>query len=88
MPASAHLFALPSIPPLYLQALQSLARHMELHVYAPSPSQEYWFDLVDPKRYGRLEAQGRADGFEVGHRLLASWGQQAQASLAQLARLD
>ncbi|TFY97574.1 exodeoxyribonuclease V subunit gamma [Ramlibacter humi] len=88
LPRTVHLFALPSIPPLYLGALQALSRHVDIHIYSPSPSAEYWFDLVDPRRLDKLRAAGRAEGFEVGHRLLTSWGQQSQSSLDQLARLD
>lgn len=88
LPASVHLFALPAIPPLYLAALQSLGRVLDVHVYALSPSPEYWFDLVDPKRLDRLRAAGKADGFEVGHQLLTSWGGQTQAALDLLTRID
>src|SRR5690606_32452014 len=38
LPAAAHIWALPAVPPLYLQALHSLARFMDLHVYALNPS--------------------------------------------------
>lgn len=80
----AHIFGLPTIAPLHLQWLQQLARHAEIHLYVLNPCQEHWFDLVDPRRLARLQARGQAQGFEVGHRLLSSWGRQTQAHLDAL----
>ncbi|MDH4391824.1 MAG: exodeoxyribonuclease V subunit gamma [Aquabacterium sp.] len=84
LPASAHVFCLPTIAPVHLALLQQLARWVDLHVYALNPCAEYWFDVVDPRRLARLAAAGKAQHLEVGHRLLAAWGQQAQAQLAAL----
>jgi exodeoxyribonuclease V gamma subunit len=80
----AHIFGLPTIAPLHLQWLQQLARHAEIHLYVLNPCQEHWFDLVDPRRLAQLRAQGQAQGFEVGHRLLSTWGRQTQAHLQAL----
>jgi exodeoxyribonuclease V gamma subunit len=87
LPSTVHVFALAAMPPLHLQALQALGRWMHVHVYALNPSREYWFDLVDLKQLSQLDAAGQADGFDVGHRLLASWGKQTQAALALLTGL-
>lgn len=84
LPASAHVFCLPTIAPVHLALLQQLARWVDLHVYALNPCAEYWFDVVDPRRLARLAAAGKAQHLEVGHRLLAAWGQQTQAQLAAL----
>lgn len=88
LPGEAHVFALPAVPPLYLAALQSLARFMDLHVYALNPSREFWFDLVDPRQLDRLESAGKADGHEVRNVLLSSWGKQAQSALGLLTGID
>ena len=87
LPAAAHVFCLPTIAPVYLALLQQLGRWMDLHVYALNPCEAYWFDVVDPRRLARMAnqaARGRAEHLEVGHRLLAAWGQQAQAQLSGL----
>jgi exodeoxyribonuclease V gamma subunit len=84
LPASAHVFCLPTIAPVHLALLQQLARWIDLHVYALNPCAEYWFDVVDPRRLARLAAAGKAQHLETGHRLLAAWGQQTQAQLAAL----
>ncbi len=83
LPQRVHVFGLPSMPPLYLRALQQLSRWMEVRLYLLNPCREYWFDLVDPRRQGRLRARG-IDSFEEGPRLLVSWGRQAQSQLESL----
>ncbi|NKE64845.1 exodeoxyribonuclease V subunit gamma [Ramlibacter sp. RBP-2] len=84
LPPAVHVFGLSAMPPLHLQALQALGRSMDVHVYALNPCREYWFDLVDLKQLSQLDAAGQAQAFDVGHRLLASWGKQTQSSLALL----
>ncbi|HWI81737.1 exodeoxyribonuclease V subunit gamma [Ramlibacter sp.] len=84
LPSSVHVFGLSAMPPLHMQALQALGRWMDVQVYALNPCREYWFDLVDLKQLSQLDAAGQGAAFEVGHRLLASWGKQTQASLALL----
>ncbi len=84
LPTKAHVFCLPTIAPVHLVLLQQLARWVDLHVYAINPCAEYWFDVVDPRRLARRAAAGKAQHLEVGHRLLAAWGQQTQAQLAAL----
>ena len=84
LPAAAHLFCLPAIAPVHLALLQQLGRWIDLHVYALNPCQQYWFEVIDPRRLAHLAARGRAAHQEVGNRLLAGWGQQAQAQLAGL----
>ena len=84
LPPSLHVFALPTIPPLHVRLLALLGRHAQVHVYALNPCEEYWFDVVDPRRLAYLAARGRAQHLEVGHSLLARWGRQAQSLLALL----
>ena len=80
----AHVFCLPTIAPVHLALLQQLARWMDVHIHAINPCAEYWFDVVEPRRLARLAAAGKAEHLAVGNRLLAAWGQQAQAQLAAL----
>ena len=89
LPPVVHAFALPAIAPLHLQMLQALARHTEVELWVLNPCAEYWFDVADPKRLAWLAARAPARAaeaahLEVGHRLLAAWGRQAQSHLAML----
>ena len=84
LPASAHVFCLPTTPPVHLELLQRLASHVELHLYVLNPCREYWFDVVDQRRLARLALRGERRLHEEGNRLLAAWGQQAQSQLGLL----
>jgi exodeoxyribonuclease V gamma subunit len=81
LPASAHVFCLPALPPLYLAILRRLAPWIDLQLYVLNPCQEYWFEIVDPKRLTYLTAAGKAEHHETGNALLAAWGKQTQAHI-------
>jgi exodeoxyribonuclease V gamma subunit len=84
IPQSAHVFCLPSIPPLYLEMLRRLSRVIDVRLSALNPCREYWLDTVDRRRLSYLAAQGTLDYHEVGNTLLASWGKERKAQLALL----
>lgn len=88
LPGTAHVFCLPTTPPLYLDILRRLARWIDLRLYVGNPCREYWFDVVDPRRLAYLAAKDRADHHEVGNRLLAAWGKQTQAHIDLLLQDD
>jgi exodeoxyribonuclease V gamma subunit len=81
LPSIAHVFALPTMPPLHIGLLQQIGHVAEVHVYVLNPCQEYWFELVDARRLAHLALRGRASGHEVGNRLLAAWGRQTQSHI-------
>ncbi|MGA8034230.1 MAG: exodeoxyribonuclease V subunit gamma, partial [Casimicrobiaceae bacterium] len=88
LPASAHVFCLPTTPPLYLDILNRLAQWIDLRVYVLNPCREYWFEIVDARRLSYLAAKDRADHHEIGNRLLAAWGKQTQAHIDLLLQND
>ena len=81
LPSRAHVFCLPSVPPLYLKMLRGLSSRMDLDLYVLNPCQEYWYELVDRKRLSLLTAKGRSAHHEMGNALLAAWGKQTQATI-------
>lgn len=78
-PERAFLFALPTLPPLYLRILEQLSAYMEIRLYLLNPCEEYWFEIVDQKRLSYLRQRGKADYHDAGNPLLAAWGKQTQA---------
>lgn len=84
LPATAHVFCLPTTPPLYLEILRRLAQWVDLRLYVLNPCGEYWFEAVAPRRLAYVAAKNRADHHEVGNRLLASWGRQTQDHIVLL----
>lgn len=81
LPQEAHLFALPGIPPLYLDMVCRLAQQIDVHLYLLNPCRDYWFEVADPRRIRYLAAAGKETYLESGNRLLASWGKQTQSGL-------
>jgi len=81
LPASAAIFAVPVIPPLYLQTICRLSEVMDITLYMMNPCREYWFDIVPPKRLAYLQSIKRAAHQEVGHLLLADWGRATQSAI-------
>jgi len=84
LPASAHVMCLPTMPPVHLELLQRLGRHIELHLYVLNPSREFWFEVVEPRRLAYLALRGEQQHHESGNRLLAAWGRQTQSALSLL----
>ncbi len=84
LPAAAHVFCLPTLPPVHLELLQRLGAHVDLHLYVLNPCQEFWFDVVEPRRLAYLAARAELAYHEEGNRLLAAWGQQTKSALSLL----
>ncbi|MCG6940475.1 MAG: exodeoxyribonuclease V subunit gamma [Thiohalocapsa sp.] len=81
LPARLALFAVSSLPPIFVQVFQALARHIPVELYLHTPSDQFWSDLVSQKTLARrrLAQPDDADLWEVGNPLLGSWGRQGQA---------
>ena len=87
LPEAAHIFCLPTIPPLYLDLLRQLGRWIDLRLYVLNPCREYWFEIVDRRRLSYLALRDESALHETGNRLLAAWGKQTQAHIDLLLEL-
>ena len=81
LPGRAAIFALPVIPPIYLQTIRRLSEVMDITFYLLNPCREYWFDIVPPKQLAYLKKIGRDAHTEVGNPLLADWGRSTQSAI-------
>lgn len=85
LPTRIRVFGLTSLPPQYASILARLGDYTEVEWYLPNPCRWYWADIVSERAQAQLALQ--LDGSDeaprdVGHPLLASWGQQARDHLA------
>jgi exodeoxyribonuclease V gamma subunit len=88
LPRKIRLFALPTLPPQYVQAVTGLAHYTDVECYVLNPCRQYWGDLMSERSAARLAISEDAVA-EVAHPLLASWGLQARDHLAEmLSRAD
>ncbi|MCF6202219.1 MAG: exodeoxyribonuclease V subunit gamma [Methylococcaceae bacterium] len=69
LPERIFIFGLNTMPPLFLDYLQGLSRHCDVHFFLFNPSQDYWADLGNKK-----QLSGDIDG----HPLLSTLGQQGR----------
>lgn len=74
------LFALSSLPPLYVEVIQALAAHIDLQLYLHCPTDQYWADLASEKvkSRNRIANPEQDELYETRNELLASWGKQGQ----------
>ncbi|MBH5328195.1 exodeoxyribonuclease V subunit gamma [Eikenella sp. S3360] len=82
LPQRYLVFGISTLAPLYLELLEALAEHTEVHLFAVNPSQQYWGDLPSPKH---LAKRPHPDAAEAGHPLLASLGKQGRDFFDHLA---
>jgi exodeoxyribonuclease V gamma subunit len=71
LPERISVFGVNTMPPLFLNYLQSLAKQCDVHLYLLNPAQTFWADLSSKRQLS-------TDGDYNGHPLLASLGQQGR----------
>ena len=81
LPERLTIFCPTSLPPVYLEVFQSLARHIPVHLFWLSPCAEYWGDITSALEdqaiqtiAGKGELSPRDLHLDRGHQLLAAWG--------------
>jgi exodeoxyribonuclease V gamma subunit len=81
LPERTSLFAISSLPPLFVEVFRALSTHTRVDLYLHAPTDAFWADLIPQKALARkrLRQPEEADLWEVGNSLLASWGRQGQA---------
>ena len=80
LPERVAVIGVAALPPLYLDLLAELARHVDLHLFVLNPCQEYWGDIRAERDLARLgEETDPEDAYlTVGNPLLASLGKQGR----------
>lgn len=73
LPERLWVFGISTLAPVYVNLLQALAEHIDVHLFALNPSQEPWRDMAEPAQL--LHTDGVSGH---GHPLLASLGKQGR----------
>ena len=58
LPTRVCVFGIPTLPPVYLDLLQALSRHSQVHVFLLSPCRKYWGDLLTHRERRRAYRAG------------------------------
>ncbi|KFC06163.1 exodeoxyribonuclease V gamma chain [Trabulsiella guamensis ATCC 49490] len=59
LPPRVFICGISALPPVYLQALQALGKHIDIYVLFTNPCRYYWGDIKDPAFLARLMARQR-----------------------------
>ncbi|WP_107928780.1 exodeoxyribonuclease V subunit gamma [Neisseria animaloris] len=76
LPERFFVFGIATMAPMYLQLLQALAEHCDVHIFALNPSSEYWGNVIEAAQI--LQSEDDIDLSQSGHPLLASLGKQGR----------
>ncbi|MGL4859367.1 MAG: exodeoxyribonuclease V subunit gamma, partial [Enterobacteriaceae bacterium] len=103
LPQRVFICGISALPPVYLQALQALGRHCDIHLMFTNPCRFYWGDIQDPSFLAKLQARKRRHYWsqhesallhgsqemddQVGQPLLASWGKLGRDNLSLLTQM-
>ncbi len=100
LPDRVFICGISALPPTYLQALQALGRHIDIHLLFTNPCRYYWGDILDRAFLTRLlyrrrrhyqqqtEQANELGEQQTGNPLLASWGKQGRNNLYLLSQMD
>ncbi|EMO0620281.1 exodeoxyribonuclease V subunit gamma [Escherichia coli] len=64
VPSRVFICGISALPPVYLQALQALGKHIEIHLLFTNPCRYYWGDIKDPAYLAKLLTRQRRHSFE------------------------
>ncbi len=87
LPERIFIFGIAAMAPMYLQLFQTIAKHIDVHIFALNPCADYWYQLIEPEQ---ILAQGLDEDLDsdiksqIGHPLLASLGKQGRDFLNHL----
>ncbi|MBB1202891.1 exodeoxyribonuclease V subunit gamma [Enterobacteriaceae bacterium 89] len=59
LPSRVFICGISALPPVYLQALQALGKHVDVYVLFTNPCRYYWGDIKDPAFLAKLIARQR-----------------------------
>lgn len=59
LPSRVFICGISALPPVYLQALQALGKHVDVYVLFTNPCRYYWGDIKDPAFLAKLMARQR-----------------------------
>lgn len=93
LPHRLSVFGIHTLPPLFLEYLRCLAKHLNVHFYLLSPCRHFWGDLQGRGSWLKRQLQKgqlavEEDEFLEGHPLLASLGRQGRDLQNSMLEMD
>ncbi|QGN39523.1 exodeoxyribonuclease V subunit gamma [Klebsiella oxytoca] len=69
LPSRVFICGISALPPVYLQALQALGKHVDVYVLFTNPCRYYWGDIKDPAFLAKLMSRQRRHHRETAREL-------------------
>ncbi len=69
LPPRVFICGISALPPVYLQALQALGKHVDVYVLFTNPCRYYWGDIKDPAFLAKLMSRQRRHHRETAREL-------------------
>lgn len=69
LPPRVFICGISALPPIYLQALQALGKHIDVHLLFTNPCRYYWGDIKDPSWLAKLVSRRRRSHYQSGNAL-------------------
>ncbi|MGC8400615.1 exodeoxyribonuclease V subunit gamma [Enterobacter mori] len=64
LPSRVFICGISALPPVYLDALKALGKHIDIHILFTNPCRHYWGDIQDARWLSRLVTRQRRRLFE------------------------
>jgi len=64
LPSRVFICGISALPPVYLNALKALGKHVDIHILFTNPCRHYWGDIQDSRWLARLVTRQRRRIFE------------------------
>ncbi|WP_127957432.1 exodeoxyribonuclease V subunit gamma [Serratia microhaemolytica] len=77
LPSRVFICGISALPPIYLDALQALGKHIDIHLLFTNPCRYYWGDIQDYAFLARLQSRTRRRYQQLGEQPLFRQPQQA-----------
>ncbi|CAK9884339.1 MAG: RecBCD enzyme subunit RecC [Candidatus Erwinia impunctatus] len=68
LPDRVFICGISALPPVYLQALQALGKHIDIHLLFTNPCRHYWGDIQDYAFLAKLQSR-RRQHYTQGHQV-------------------
>lgn len=78
LPQRVFICGISALPPVYLQALQALGQHIDIHLMFTNPCRYYWGDIQNYAFLARLQSRKRRHYLEAGESSLFRDPEQAE----------
>ncbi|NMP31567.1 exodeoxyribonuclease V subunit gamma [Thalassotalea sp. M1531] len=92
LPKRISFFGINALAPMWLEFLQQIGQHIDIHFFHLNPCADYWGDIQSEKQLAKQISDWTGSvkdvSEQIGNPLLANWGQQGREFLSLLQNIS